>query len=62
MGYEMGYEVEILDIGEQVEILGENGKVVDCGVIEIDNFDDTAIVDCERMGLVNVPKDLIRKK
>ena len=58
----MGREVEILDIGEQVEILGENGKVVDCGVIEIDNFDDTAIVDCKRMGLINVPKDLIRKK
>ncbi len=54
--------VEILEIGEQVEILGEDERVVDCGVIELDNFDDTVVVDCKRMGLVNIPKDLIRKK
>jgi len=55
-------EQVILEIGEQVEILGEDERVVDCGVIELDNFDDTVVVDCERMGLVNIPKDLIRKK
>ena len=44
----------------KVEILDLDGKIKDSGIIEGDNFDDTVIVSAERMGLVNVPKCLLR--
>lgn len=43
----------------RVKIVDLDGRVVDRGVIEMDNLDDTVLVNAMRMGLINVPKCLI---
>jgi len=44
----------------KVEILDLDGRIVDEGVVMMDNLDGTAIVECKRMGLINVPKRLLK--
>jgi len=43
----------------EVKIIDLDGRIVDRAVIEMDNLDDTVLVNAKRMGLINVPKRLI---
>jgi len=46
----------------KVNIMDADKRIVDEGIIVMDNLDDTVVVDCKRIGLINVPKSAIVKE